>query len=71
MPEDQSAKSYMFTLYPDHNEAIERFARIKCRGNRSEAIRRMIEFAVENMPSQATTEQYVVTHPNAEIRSAS
>ena len=69
--EQQQAKLYMFSHYPEDNEAIDAFANAKCRGNRSEAVRRMIGFALTFMakPTGVTTEHYVATHPDAEVRS--
>jgi len=58
----QVAKAYIFSLYPEEDEAIQTFANARCRGNRSEAVRRMIALALQadlRHTSIAVTEQYV------------
>lgn len=47
--EEKQPTAYIFSLYSEHNDAILELAGARCRGNRSEAVRRMIEFSVANM----------------------
>jgi hypothetical protein len=59
MNEDQSGvKPYIFNLYPEETAAVDAFAKAHCRGNRSEAVRRMIALAMRHT-NLAVTEQYV------------
>jgi len=47
--DEEKAIPYIFSLYQEHDIAIQKLADAKCRHNRSEAMRRMIEFAAEQM----------------------
>jgi len=57
------AKGYIFTLYPEHDAAIQEYADAEWRGNRSEALRRIIEQFKQHynghtaLPTPETTEQ--------------
>jgi hypothetical protein len=69
MPEEQSqAKAYIFSLYPEEDAAIQTFANAKCRGNRSEALRRMIAFASQNYQSTSIVTEMYIAHPESETR---
>jgi len=46
---EEKTTPHIFTLYQEHNAAIQKLADAKCHHNRSEAMRRMIEFAAEQM----------------------
>ena len=71
MSEDQvGVKPYIFNLYPEENQAVQAFAKAHCRGNRSEALRRMIAYAALTFgtPGTPITEHNIAGHPAAELR---
>ena len=68
MQEEQPiAKAYIFSLYPEENKAVDDFANTNCRGNRSEALRRMIAFTVRHFQPNTGVETYIA-RPEAETR---
>lgn len=53
MQKHPKSRQCMFALYPEDDAVINAYAEARCRGNRSEALRRMIEFAADNLlPAQ-------------------
>lgn len=56
---EEKAAPYIFSLYQEHDTAVQVFADAKCRRNRSEAVRRMIEYAEETLFPQLGIERPV------------
>jgi len=65
MSENQAGpKPYIFNLYPEETAAVDAFAKAHCRGNRSEAVRRMIAFTTTRFgPGTIITEQHIAAQP--------